>query len=166
MSVRRGRRSARGTCRSYHTRRSMTLAWSRSHGCGRRRAPPTGSCLSARADASDLAAFVEALAAKLEQALPWYTRVHRRSTSLLAKRKRVDRIEVTVGEEQYVLNSDRGSIDARRATTVRGIVLKSEPVALDQWIDALARAIAAWLPPIGAGTLGHSSACSAHDGPT
>src|SRR5580765_1953029 len=98
---------------------------------------------SLRADASDLAAFVEALAAKLEQALPWYTRVHRRSTSLLAKRKRVDRIEVTVGEEQYVLNSDRGSIDARRATTVRGIVLKSEPVALDQWIDALARAIAA-----------------------
>ena len=42
-----------------------------------------------------------------------------------------------------MLNSDRGSIDARRATTVRGIVLKSEPVALDQWIDGLARAIAA-----------------------
>jgi len=98
---------------------------------------------SLRADASDLAAFVEALAEKLEQALPWYTRVHRRSTSLLSKRKRVDRIEVTVGEEQYVLNSDRGAIDARRATTVRGIVLKSEPVALDQWIDELARAIAA-----------------------
>ena len=34
---------------------------------------------SLRADASDLAAFVEALAVKLEQALPWYTRVHRRS---------------------------------------------------------------------------------------
>jgi len=98
---------------------------------------------SLRADASDLAAFVEALAVKLGQALPWYTRVHRRSTSLLSKSKRGDRIGVTVGEEQYVLNSDRGAIDARRATTVRGIVLKSEPVALDQWIDGLARAIAA-----------------------
>lgn len=98
---------------------------------------------SLRADAGDLGAFVEALAVKLEQALPQRTRVRRRSSGLFTKRKQVVQIEVTVGEEDYLLGWQRGAVETRRATRVRGIVLKSEPVPLDQWTEGLARAIAA-----------------------
>jgi hypothetical protein len=98
---------------------------------------------SLRADAGDLVAFVEALAVKLEQALPQRTRVRRRASGLFSKRGRVEQIEVTVGEDDYLLGCQRGAVETRRASTVRGIVLKSEPVALDQWIEGLARAIAA-----------------------
>jgi hypothetical protein len=98
---------------------------------------------SLRADAADLGAFVEALAVKLEQALPNQTRVRRRSPGLFTKRKRVELIEVAVGQEEYLLGSQRGAVEARRATRVRGIVLRSETVPVNQWIDELARAIAA-----------------------
>jgi hypothetical protein len=98
---------------------------------------------SLRADAGDLGVFIEALAVKLEQALPQRTRVRRRASGLLAKRKRVEQIEVSVGEEDYLLGCQRGGVETRRASTVRGIVLRSEPVPLDEWIEGLARAIAA-----------------------
>ncbi len=98
---------------------------------------------SLRAGAGDLGAFVEALAVKLEQALPQRTRVRRRAPGLFTKRKRVEQIEVNVGEEDYLLAYQRGAVETRRASTVRGIVLKSEPVPLDEWIEGLARAIAA-----------------------
>jgi hypothetical protein len=98
---------------------------------------------SLRADAGDLGAFIEALAVKLEQGLPHRTRVRRRASALFSKRKRVELIEVAVGEEEYLLGCRRGAVEARRATRVRGIVLSSEAVPLDQWIDGLARAIAA-----------------------
>jgi len=98
---------------------------------------------SLRADAGDLVAFVEALAVKLEQALPQRTRVRRRSSGLFSKRRRVEQIEVKVGEEHYLLGCEGGAVETRRAQTVRGIVLKTEPVALDEWIEGLARAIAA-----------------------
>jgi hypothetical protein len=98
---------------------------------------------SLRADAGDFGAFVEVLAVKLEQALPHRTRVRRRASALFSKRKRVELIEVAVGEEEYLLGCQRGAVEARRATRVRGIVLRSEAVPLDQWIDGLARAIAA-----------------------
>src|ERR671939_866293 len=97
---------------------------------------------SLRADTRDLAAFVEALASKLEGALPQHTRV-RRSLGLLGRRKRVARIEVELGEDRYVLGWEGGELEARRAKTVRGVVLKNEPLAPAEWVDSLARAIAA-----------------------
>jgi hypothetical protein len=98
---------------------------------------------SLRADADDLGAFVQALGVKLERALPQRTRVRRRSPGLFSRRTRVERIEVDAGEEQYVLGYDKGRVETRRAKTVGGIVLKTEALALDEWIEGLARAIAA-----------------------
>jgi hypothetical protein len=98
---------------------------------------------SLRADTEDLSVFVEALAAKLEGALPQRTRVSRRTLGLLDRRKQVRSIEVELGEERYVLVSDGGAPEARRATVVRGVVLKAEPLGLEEWIESLARAIAA-----------------------
>jgi hypothetical protein len=97
---------------------------------------------SLRADTQDLSVFVEALASKLEGALPQRTRVSRRSLGLLGRRKQVRRIEVELGEERYVLVCDGGASEARRAKVVRGVVLKSELLALEEWVESLARAIA------------------------
>ena len=98
---------------------------------------------SLRADTRDLAVFLEALASKLEGALPQRTRVSRRSRSLFDRRKQVARIEVELGEERYVLRDDGGALEARRARVVGGIVLKNEVLGLEEWIESLARAIAA-----------------------
>jgi hypothetical protein len=97
---------------------------------------------SLRADTRDLSVFLEALASKLEGALPQRTRVSRRSLGLFAKRKQVRRIEVELGEERYVLVHDGGALEARRARAVRGVVLKNELLGLEGWVDSLAEAIA------------------------
>jgi len=98
---------------------------------------------SLRADTRDLAVFLEALASKLEGALPQRTRVSRRARSLFDRRKQVARIEVELGEERYVLRDDGGALEARRARVVGGIVLRNELLGLEEWIESLARAIAA-----------------------
>jgi hypothetical protein len=95
---------------------------------------------SLRADSTDTRALAEALAVKLEGALPQQTRVQRRAKGFLSRAKLVRRIEVDCGEARYSLavdDSDR--VEAVRAHEVRGITLKNEPLALDAWIDALAR---------------------------
>jgi hypothetical protein len=97
---------------------------------------------SLRADAGDLAVFVEVLARKLEAAFPDATRVQRRFAGLRTKRK-VERVEVAVGSEQYILFYRGGRVEARRATAVRGITVGGEPLSLDDWIESLARALAA-----------------------
>jgi hypothetical protein len=95
---------------------------------------------SLRADAADTRSLAEALAVKLEAALPQHTRVDRRSKGFLSRAKQVRRIEVDCGDARYSLAvDDRGAVQAVRAHEVRGIVLKNEPLALDAWIDALAR---------------------------
>src|SRR3954464_7548310 len=66
-----------------------------------------------RADSGDLAAYVEVLARKLEDALPRQTEVRRRSKGFLSREKVVDTIEVTLGEFRYTL--PRGGPAARAA---------------------------------------------------
>ena len=97
---------------------------------------------SLRSDTRDLAVFLDALASKLEGALPQRTRVFRRR-GLFAQRKQVARIEVELGEERYVLRLDGGALEAQRAKAVRGVVLKNELLGLEEWVESLARAIAA-----------------------
>ncbi len=82
---------------------------------------------------------MEVLATKLEQALPGRVKVDRRSLRFLGKRKRVCRIECNLGARRYLLAAESGAVDARRADVVRGIVLKSEQLEVDSWIDSLAR---------------------------
>src|SRR5258708_24864334 len=97
---------------------------------------------SLRASGSDRKTLVEVLAEKLEEALPGRVHVERRGSRLLGRQKRVERIECTLGEERYQLAAREGVVEARRATAVRGIVLKSEVVPLEGWLDALARELA------------------------
>jgi len=95
-----------------------------------------------RADASDLDTFVEVLGDKLEAALPGKVRVERRG-GFLSRQKRTERVRVELGGNRYELLANAGRVEPRRATAVRGIVLKTEEMPLDQWIDDLSRDLAA-----------------------
>lgn len=94
---------------------------------------------SLRADATDLKAFTEALAVKLEGALPGQTSVERKSDGFFSKTKHVHRIVVDMGDTRYELNRQGGRVQTLRGKSVRGIVLKTEQLPLDQWIEDLSR---------------------------
>jgi hypothetical protein len=95
---------------------------------------------SLRSDAADTRGFVEALAVRLETALPGQTQVKRRSKRFLSGEKVVRSIEVDAGGSRYGLSMDeRGGVAATRSAAVRGIVVKKDPLELGEWIDALAR---------------------------
>jgi hypothetical protein len=98
---------------------------------------------SLRASSSDLKTFVEVLADKLEDALPGRVQVGRRSTRFLGKEKRVERLECELAGQRYLLATRGGVVEVRRATAVRGVVLKTEVLPLGEWLDALARDLAA-----------------------
>jgi hypothetical protein len=90
---------------------------------------------SLRADANDSAAFLEALAARLEGALPGQVEVQR--AGRLFGGKHVRRIDVRLGDSHYELEGDHGVLVGRRRSVVRGIALKSEELGVDAWIEAL-----------------------------
>ena len=94
---------------------------------------------SLRADTTDLNAFVEALAVKLEGALPDSVKVDRKGGGLLSRGKRVRRISIGMDEARYDLERVGESIQTSRCNEVRGIVIKSERLGIDEWIDALSR---------------------------
>jgi len=101
---------------------------------------------SLRADTTDLVAYVEALAVKLEGALPGRARVERGGGGIFGRgEKQVRRIEVDLGDGRYLLDQRerRGAPQAARQKVVRGIALSTDPLGLDDWIDALARDLAA-----------------------
>jgi hypothetical protein len=95
---------------------------------------------SLRADRSDLRAFVEALAVKLEGALPQSATV-KRGGGRFGGQKNVEQIDVQVGNDSYELEHDDGRVDCRRRTMVRGIALKNDELSVDEWIDAISRAL-------------------------
>lgn len=95
---------------------------------------------SLRADATDLRAFVEALAAKLEGAFGEHVHVERKG-GRFGGDKHVRRIALRLGEDEYELQHDDGRIDCRRRTVVRGIALKNDELALEDWIDAVSRTL-------------------------
>src|SRR6266702_4735745 len=97
---------------------------------------------SLRADSTDNKAFLEALATKLAGSLPNQTTVIRHS-SIFSREHPVKEITVTMGDYQYRIGREKqGPIVTQRAKVVRGIVLKTEQIPMDQWIDELADALA------------------------
>jgi hypothetical protein len=97
---------------------------------------------SLRASSGDLKIFVEVLADKLEQALPGRVVVERRAVRRFSKEKRVARIEVTLGDNRYIAVSQDGRVETRWAKAVRGVVLKTEALPLDAWLEGLGRGLA------------------------
>lgn len=97
---------------------------------------------SLRADSTDIKAFMEALAVKLQGSLPNQTTVARQS-GFFAKEHPVREIAVTLGDYQYrIAREKQGPIITQRAKVVRGIVLKTDQIPLEQWINELAASLA------------------------
>ena len=55
--------------------------------------------------------------------------------------KRVEKVGVTLGPDEFELERRDGRVNCRRRTVVRGISLKSEELSLEDWIDAVSRAL-------------------------
>jgi hypothetical protein len=97
---------------------------------------------SLRSDASDLNAFVESLAAKLEEAVPDRVQVQRRRDGLFGP-KQVRRIALDAGSTRLeLLKGEGGVIETRCSRTSGGIVLKNEQVDTEAWLAALGRVLA------------------------
>ena len=97
---------------------------------------------SLRADAGDMRAFVEALAVKLEEALPGGVSVDRRRDGMFGP-KRVRRIAVEAPGRRLELRAERGSVQTGCARLSGGIVLKTEEMSTDEWLRALGETLAA-----------------------
>ena len=97
---------------------------------------------SLRADSSDLTAFVESLATKLEETVPGRTRVDRRRAGMFGP-KMVRSLSVDLGDRRLELRSEGGSVQTRYARLSGGIVLKNEVVDIEPWLAALTEALAA-----------------------
>jgi len=95
-----------------------------------------------RADSSDLSAFVEALAVKLEEAVPGGVRVERRRDGLFGA-KQVRRIALDAGDQRLELERSGAGIETRCSRLSGGIVLKRESVDTDAWLEALGQALSA-----------------------
>jgi hypothetical protein len=96
---------------------------------------------SFRADLSDVGAFVEGLAVKLEDLLPTRVRVERKRAGFRGP-KLVQRIEFDTGDRRLELRYDGRSIDTRYSRLSGGIVLKNESVDIDAWLQALGESLA------------------------
>jgi hypothetical protein len=98
---------------------------------------------SLRADAADTGAFVEGLAAKLEDVLPGRVSVKRARNGLFGP-KLVKEIAVDAGGERLELARGAGdAVEWRRARQSGGIVLKREALDSDAWLTALSSAMSA-----------------------
>ncbi|HEX4519408.1 MAG TPA: hypothetical protein VH063_07485 [Gaiellaceae bacterium] len=95
---------------------------------------------SLRADSSDLAIFVEALATKLTASFPAYVAVERRR-GLKPGPRPVRKITVVLGDDGFELEHESGIVLCRRRAIVRGIALRSEELELGPWIEALSHAL-------------------------
>jgi hypothetical protein len=96
---------------------------------------------SLRADTADLGAFVEALAAKLEEAVPRAVRVERKRDGMFGP-KVVREISLDAGDRRLQLRAEHGNVQCRCARLSGGIVLKSEDLQTDEWLTVLSEALA------------------------
>ncbi len=97
---------------------------------------------SLRADSSDLSAFVESMAAKLEEAIPSRVRVDRRRAGMFGP-KAVRSVLVDLGDQRLELRHEGGAVQTRCARLSAGIVLKNEELEMDAWLAMLSEALAA-----------------------
>ena len=92
---------------------------------------------------ADEEAFVEALADRLGKSLADLVRVEREHR-LFAKTHSCKRITVDFDGESFVLERTGGRFEARKAKTVRGVVLSSKVLPMKEWLGELSAALSAF----------------------
>ncbi len=97
---------------------------------------------SLRSGAEDLSTFVESLATKLEDAVGSLARVERGRQGIRGP-KLVRKIAVEAGGDRLELVRDGANrFVTRRARVSGGIVLKTETLDIDAWLQSLSEALA------------------------
>jgi hypothetical protein len=97
---------------------------------------------SLRADSTDINSFLEVLATKFEGSLPHQTRLTRQRR-IFSREHPVIEIQVTLGDIQYRISRGQQRLPVTsRAKVVRGIVLKTDEIPVEQWIEELALSLA------------------------
>ncbi len=86
---------------------------------------------------TDLHAFLEALAMRLEDALPGRVEVTRRREGWLKATHRITALSVRTDGSRYLLDASTPDIRTSRQHEVRGVVVKNEALPLAQWLEAL-----------------------------
>ena len=108
-------------------------------------APLDQSALSAalyRTYAEDVRGFLGVFAVLLEAALPQHTQIERRMT-LFGKPLNVRKVTITLHDDAFSLADDgRGGLSALRVKTVRGIVLRRDPMPVSAWLELLSERLA------------------------
>lgn len=99
-----------------------------------------------RRDSADLDLYAKVLSVNLVDSLPSdAVRVERKRTMadrMAGREGAVTNLDVALGELRLALRIDRGRIVGEVCKEVRGIVLSRRQVGLDEWIAALAQALA------------------------
>jgi len=85
----------------------------------------------------DMRAFLEGFAVRLEGAIPGHVTVERRRDGLFSKTTHAVKVTIDAGPFVYVLALQNNHLSAVRAKSVRGVVLKSEPMGVPEWLGAL-----------------------------
>lgn len=94
---------------------------------------------SLRADATDTDTFFEVLASKLAAALG--ERVRLEQGGRLKRGARIQGLSVEVGDLELSAERHRGAVRCQVRHSVRGIVLRSEDVEVDEWLRVLVAAL-------------------------
>ena len=98
----------------------------------------------------DLAAFMEAFAARMSGALPGRVAVERRRDGFFSSRTHVVKVTIETGPHVYSLIFDKARLAAQRAKAVRGVTLKSDALPVPEWLAALNHEIEALSGELGA----------------
>jgi hypothetical protein len=89
---------------------------------------------SLRRSQVELSAFVEALAVRLEGALPGRVQIDRRRDGLLSKSSHVARIVLACDHAVYELSLSKGQLTTARAKLVRGVTISSASLKPSEWL--------------------------------
>ena len=101
---------------------------------------------------TDLKAFMQALAVRLQGALPERVSVERRRDGLLSATRHVHEIVMRGDGGEYRLRLDKGQLTATKAKTVRGVVIGTSELSTSQWLGEVRAEVAAL-----AGAMGSAS---------
>ncbi|WP_234434109.1 hypothetical protein [Streptomyces sp. NRRL F-5126] len=100
-----------------------------------------------RRDAADLDVYAQVLSGSLAEALPPGAVELERKRSvadrMAGREGRIQRAEVTLGDDRLVLTMAHGRVAAEVVKVVRGVALSRTPVEMDDWARRLAEAITA-----------------------
>ena len=87
----------------------------------------------------DMGAFLEALAARLDAALPDAVTIERQRDGLFSRTSHVSKIAVRTELRLLTLEYAQGRLHAIRAKIVRGVSIGSEEITVPIWLDEVLR---------------------------